>query len=132
MALILIVDDSSTTRKAILQIVKADGHEALTATNGREALEIIAATPPDCILLDLIMPEIDGLEVLKALRERRSKIPVIVLTADIQEIVRQECLELGATEFINKPLIKKELFDKIRKALGLEEEVSNETDTRTN
>lgn len=132
MALILIIDDSSTTRKAILQIVKADGYEALTAVNGREGLEIIAATPPDCIILDLIMPDVDGFEVLKALREQRSKIPVIVLTADIQKIVRQECLELGAADFINKPMIKKELSDKIRKSLGFEEEVSNETDIRTN
>ena len=132
MALVLIVDDSSTTRKAIAQIVKADGHETLEAANGREGLEIIAATPPDCILLDLIMPEVDGFEVLKTLREGRSKIPVIVLTADIQEIVHQECLELGATEFINKPMIIKDLSDKIRKSLGFEEEVSNETDTRPN
>ena len=51
MALILIVDDSSTTRKAIAQIVKADGHETLEAANGREGLEIIAATPPDCIII---------------------------------------------------------------------------------
>ena len=132
MALILIVDDSSTMRKAIRKIVKAEGHDTLEAPDGREGLEIAATHAPDCILLDLIMPEVDGLEVLKALRERGSKIPVVVLTADIQEIVRKECLELGATAFINKPLIGNKLLDTIQKALGFKEEVSNEPDTRPN
>ena len=132
MALILIVEDSSTMRKAIRKIVKAEGHDTLEAPDGREGLEIAATHAPDCILLDLIMPEVDGLEVLKALRERGSKIPVIVLTADIQEIVRKECLELGATAFINKPLIGNKLLDTIQKALGFKEEVSNEPDTRPN
>ena len=132
MALILIVDDSLTMRRAIRKIVKAEGHDTLEAPDGREGLEIAATHTPDCILLDLIMPEVDGLEVLKALRERGSKIPVIVLTADIQEIVRKECLELGATAFINKPLIGIKLLDTIQKALGFKEEVSNELDTRPN
>ena len=132
MALILIVDDSSTMRKAIAKVVKAEGYNTLEAADGREGLEIAATHAPDCILLDLIMPEVDGLEVLKALRERGSKIPVVVLTADIQEIVRKECLELGATAFINKPLIGNKLLDTIQKALGFKEEVSNEPDTRPN
>ena len=122
MALILIVEDSSTMRKAIRKIVKAEGHDTLEAPDGREGLEIAATHAPDCILLDLIMPEVDGLEVLKALRERGSKIPVIVLTADIQEIVRKECLELGATAFINKPLIGSRLLDTIQEVLGFKEE----------
>jgi len=130
MALILIVDDSSTMRKAIAKVLKEDGHNTLAVADGRKGLEFAAIHAPDCILLDLIMPEVDGLGVLKALREQGSKIPVIVLTADIQEIVRKECLDLGATAFINKPMIGPELLKTIRKVLGLKEETTNEAYTR--
>ena len=65
------------------------------------------------------------------MREQGSKIPVIVLTADIQAIVRKECLELGATAFINKPMIGPELLKTIRKVLGLKEETSDEPYTRS-
>ncbi|OEU67750.1 MAG: hypothetical protein BA863_12825 [Desulfovibrio sp. S3730MH75] len=131
MALILVVDDSSTMRKAITKVLKEGGHNTLEGADGRKGLEIAAIHAPDCILLDLIMPEVDGLGVLKTLREQGSKIPVIVLTADIQEIVRKECLELGATAFINKPMIGPELLKTIRKVLGLKEETSNEPYTRS-
>ncbi len=132
MALILIIDDSSTTRNVIRKLVKKDGHETLEAADGQKGLEIVSDNKPDCIVLDLIMPEIDGFGVLKTLRNRDSKIPVIILSADIQEIVRKECLELGASAFINKPLIKRELRKTISKVLGLEKENSNDVDTRSN
>ena len=132
MALILIIDDSSTTRNAIRNLAKADDHETLEAENGQKGLEIIADQNPDCIILDLIMPEMDGFEVLRTLRKQDSKIPVIILSADIQEIVRKECFELGAKAFINKPLIKRELCNTINKVLGLKKENSNDVDTRSN
>ncbi len=116
MALILIIDDSSITRKAIRKVVKAAGYEAIEAADGKEGL-VATAQKPDCIVLDLIMPVVGGIEVLKALRNRKSKIPVIVLSADIQEIVREECLELGAKAFINKPMIRHDLNDAIKKVL---------------
>ncbi len=132
MALILTIDDSSTTRMAIRKIVKAEGHDVMEATNGREGLEIVANHTPDCIVLDLIMPEVEGMEVLKVLYERGSKIPVIILTADIQEIVREECLEMGATAFISKPMKVEELINEIRRILDFKKEVSNGPDPRSN
>ncbi len=118
MALILIIEDSSSTRKAIRKVVKAAGYDSIEAADGKEGL-IATAQKPDCIVLDLIMPNVGGIEVLKALRNRKSKIPVIVLSADIQEIVREECFELGAKAFMNKPMIRHELHSKIKKVLDL-------------
>ncbi len=116
MALILIIDDSPSTRKAIRKVVKDAGYDSIEAADGKEGL-IATAQKPDCILLDLIMPEVDGIEVLKALRNQNSEIPVIVLSADIQEIVREECLELGAKAFINKPMLRHDLHDTIKRVL---------------
>ena len=117
MATILVVDDSQLIRKGVVEFVRKEGHEPLEAVNGAEALEKIDEYVPDCILLDLIMPDLRGFEVLKTLRERKSGIPVIVLTADIQEDTRKECLELGAVNFLNKPPNEEDVRHAIRSAL---------------
>ena len=127
MALVLIVDDSLSARKAICDAVEADNHKVLEAANGRKGLEMIAAHAPDCIVLDLIMPEVDGFEVLKTLQDQGVNIPVIILTSDIQEIVRKECLELGAAAFINKPPKMQELRERIRKVLDFKEEAYSDS-----
>ena len=117
MSLILIIDDSSFTRKALAKMVKEQGYETVEASDGREGIEMAATRSPDCILIDLIMPEMGGLEVLEALRDQESKIPRIVITADIQESVRQQCLEGGALAVLNKPPKKDELQDILANAL---------------
>lgn len=103
MAKILIIDDSSYMRRVIRGILSRDGYEIFEAEQGLKGLQTARDVSPDCILLDLIMPDVDGLKVLNTLHEQKSKIPVVVLTADIQESVRTQCLELGAAAFINKP-----------------------------
>ncbi len=118
MASILVVDDSLTTRAAVCKVLKAEGHEPIEAADGKVALDMAATQKLDCIVLDLIMPDLGGVEVLKALREQGSKVPVVVLTADIQDMAREECLELGASAFINKPLIQSELGGAVKTALG--------------
>ncbi|MDP8218082.1 MAG: response regulator [Candidatus Theseobacter exili] len=115
MTKILIVDDSAFQRTHLSDILKKDGYELLEASKGKEALRIIKTQSPDCVLLDLIMPE-SGIEVLEAMQEQDLKIPVIVVTADIQETTRQKCLELGAAGFINKPTFSNE--DKLRKLVS--------------
>lgn len=118
MALILIIDDSSFTRKRIASMIKAEGHETLEASDGRQGLEMTATHSPDCIVIDLIMPEMDGLELLEVLHNQGWKIPRIVVTADIQESVRQQCLERGALAVLNKPPRKDELQNTLAKAIG--------------
>ena len=121
MARILIVEDSGYQRMKILRVLKAEGHETLEAGDGQAGLEMAATHAPDCILLDLIMPQTGGLAVLEALRDQGAKIPVIVFTADIQETTRKQCFELGAIGFINKPVKENELRNAISSALGSQE-----------
>ncbi len=118
MALILIVDDSSFQRRVIRSLVRQAGYETEEAGNGRAGLEQVAARKPDCILTDLLMPELGGLELLETLREQGTAIPVIIITANIQESVRRRCLELGAAAVVNKPVRQEELLPALEKALG--------------
>ncbi len=78
MALILITDDAAFARRMVKKALKEDNHEMLEAVNGKECLEIVSTNSPDCILLDLLMPELDGFGVLKKLQEPCSNIPIIV------------------------------------------------------
>jgi len=103
MATILIIDDSTYMRSKIRNALKPEGHDLLEAESGSEALQIIQQRSLDCIILDLIIPEIDGVKILKTLQDRQVNTPVIVVTADIQETVREQCMLLGAKAFMNKP-----------------------------
>ena len=81
----------------------------VTACNGQEALEKIQAHPPDCLLLDILMPIMNGVQLLEHLKSRGMTLPVIVLTADVQDSSKDRCLELGATMFLNKPVKQDQL-----------------------
>ena len=103
MATFLIVDDSRLARGIIKQMVEALGHEAIEAANGREGLEMAEIHKPDAITIDLLMPELGGLGFLSTLRKAGNRVPVIVISADIQDEVRRQCEELAA-RFLNKPI----------------------------
>ncbi|MDH5700823.1 MAG: response regulator, partial [Nitrospirota bacterium] len=109
MSRVLITDDSLLQRKTLSAIVADVGHEVDTACNGQEALEKIQANPPDCLLLDMLMPIMDGVQVLETLESRGVKLPIIVLTADVQDWLKDRCLQLGATIFLNKPVKQDQL-----------------------
>jgi Response regulator containing CheY-like receiver, AAA-type ATPase, and DNA-binding domains len=119
---ILVVEDSWLTRRVICKILRAEGYETWEASCGPEALEILSTQTPNCMLLDLLMPEMEGREVLQAMREKGFKIPVIVITADIQSTTRSECMELGALAVIHKMPNSGELIGWIKKALSASEE----------
>ncbi len=122
MALILIIDDSSFQRKRIREAVQALGHEVLDAANGAEGLEMVAAHALDCVVTDLLMPVMDGIELLEALYEQGSNVPVIVVTADVQDSTAEQCIELGAKAVINKPPAREELDNTINHVLSLNKE----------
>jgi CheY-like chemotaxis protein len=117
MGRILVVDDSIFARLKICGMLREAGYETVEAANGREGLAMACALQPDCILSDLLMPEMDGIGLLTALNERSLRLPVIVLTADIQESKRQQCLALGAVAFIAKPPQKAELLGLLSRLL---------------
>ena len=118
MALVLIVDDSAFQRRMIRNILAGDGYETIEAGDGGAGIEMAAAHTPDCMLMDLLMPGVDGLEALQTLHDQGNAIPVVVLTSDIQDSVRQQCLDLGARAFLNKPPKAEELLGTIGDILG--------------
>jgi len=117
---ILIVDDSSFQRRTIRRALAQPDYQIIEASNGRQAMQLVTEEAPDCILTDLIMPDMDGLMALKAWRDAGLTIPVIVVTADIQESTRQECIQLGACAFINKPVKEDEVRKAVERALKRE------------
>jgi len=103
MAKILLVDDSKFLRKCMSRMLCDLGHEVAQAENGEMGLQMLEAVKPDVIITDLLMPVVDGIGLMRGLKERNCTIPVVVVTADIQESTKQECLQLGAKAFLNKP-----------------------------
>jgi CheY-like chemotaxis protein len=110
MTTILIIDDSKLSRTMTKRALIEAGYETIEADNGRVGLQMLKEHQPDCITLDLLMPEMDGQQVLAAMRDEGIGIPVVVVTANIQEDVRKECLALGAFDVINKPNMRGEEF----------------------
>ena len=102
---LLVVDDDETNRKILSGRLEAEGHKVSVAENGRRALEMIEAQPFDLVLLDILMPEMDGYQVLKYLKSHQTlrDIPIIVLSAldEIESAVR--CIEMGAEDYLTKP-----------------------------
>ena len=103
MAKILLIDDSTFQRKCMSRMLVGVGHEVSQAENGEMGLQMLDAFVPDMIITDLLMPVVDGIGVLRGLNEKNCPIPVVVVTADIQESTKRECLQLGAKAFLNKP-----------------------------
>ncbi len=123
MARLLIVDDSSFLRNMVAKPLKEAGHEVLEAVDGVDGLKKIASESPDCVLLDLAMPQLGGLEVLQVLQDNGTGVPVIVVTADVQDDTRRQCLALGAQVVINKPSSPNELNQAIQDVLNARPEV---------
>lgn len=113
---ILAVDDEQRMVRFIQLNLEQDGFEVVTAFNGKEALEQVRTQLPDLILLDIMMPDINGFEVLKKIREVNN-VPVIMLTAKGEEDDRIQGLELGADDYITKPFSPRELVSRIRAVL---------------
>lgn len=116
-AKILVVDDESLTC-ALLQEYFAGRYQVETACNGSEALRKVKEFQPDCMLLDIRMPDMDGIEVLKAIKPVHSGMKVIMVTAIGCADVARECLRLGAFAYTMKPLDLDELESQIQSALA--------------
>ena len=116
---ILIVDDTELMQRLISNILVADGYDTITASNGIEGLKKVRAEKPDLVLLDIIMPEMDGFEVCRALRadDGNNLMPIIMLTAQEQEDDKLAGLELGADDYIIKPFNPRELLSRVKNTL---------------
>ena len=116
---VLIVDDDPDILRLVSYNLKQAGFEAITADTGRKALETIQRRPPDLVILDLMLPDVDGMEVCRMLRGHESSrlIPIIMLTARGEEIDRVVGFELGADDYVMKPFSPRELVLRVKSIL---------------
>ncbi len=123
---ILVVDDEERMARFIRLNLEHDGFQVVEAFRGMQALQAYRDSLPDLILLDVMLPDIDGFEVLSMLREI-SNVPVIMLTAKGEEDDRVKGLELGADDYITKPFSPRELVSRVRAVLRRTESATSET-----
>jgi two-component system phosphate regulon response regulator PhoB len=123
---ILVVDDNENATRMTARMLSGLGYEVLTALDGPTALDLVASRRPDCVLLDIMMPSMSGLEVLSRLKHdpMTSAIPVILLTAKSQDDDVLAGYKEGAEYYITKPCTSKDLVYGIRLVLGKQSEIT--------
>src|SRR3954464_5056264 len=114
---VLVVDDDPQLREALTRALQLDGYAVATASNGAQALEAVSSRRPDLMVLDVMMPYVGGLDVCRTLRQRRDKLPILVLTARDEVGDRVAGLDAGADDYLTKPFALEELRARIRALL---------------
>ena len=131
MKTVLIVDDEPDTLELVRLVLEKGGFNTSLAMSGKEALAQIDTSKPDLVLLDIMMPDMDGWDVFRKIKEKNPGIPVAILTAKSQNIdIFLGLHVLKADDYITKPFGKNELLDKVRKLTGLrtEKEMTKKSD----
>jgi two-component system chemotaxis response regulator CheY len=118
MAKILIVDDAAFMRMRAARLLIEAGHVVVEATNGREAIEVYAREKPDCVLMDITMPEMDGLEALVEIRRLDPTARVAMLTAMGQQTIVMDAIKRGARDFVVKPFQPDRVLGAVAKLLA--------------
>jgi two-component system phosphate regulon response regulator PhoB len=124
---ILLVDDEESIVESIEYALKQEGFDVVSAFNGQEALQKVQLEKPNLIVLDLMLPELSGLEVCRILRRERNETPIIMLTAKGEEIDRVIGLEVGADDYLVKPFSLRELMARIRALLRRSKSVESDS-----
>lgn len=124
---ILVVDDEARLRNVVRGYLEQEGYTVVTAGNGREALIIAREEQPDLIVLDLMMPEMDGWEFLRRHRQDHHT-PIIMLTARVEDVDKVAGLEMGADDYVTKPFSTRELVARVRAVLRRMEPPTNKVD----
>jgi two-component system, OmpR family, response regulator MprA len=114
---LLVVDDDASVREALALVLDLNGFEVATAIDGREAIRALAVNSPDAVILDLLMPGLDGLEVCRRMRAVGDRTPVLMLTARAEVSERVAGLEAGADDYLAKPFARAELIARLRALL---------------
>jgi two-component system KDP operon response regulator KdpE len=115
-ARVLVVDDEAQIRRALRVALRANGYDVEETETGEEALDAVATRPPDLVILDLGLPDLDGVEVCRRLREW-SRLPIIVLSAHGDDAAKVRALDEGADDYVTKPFSMPELLARMRVAL---------------
>jgi two-component system, OmpR family, response regulator MprA len=114
---LLVVDDDRSVRDALALVLGVDGFEVATAGDGREAIRSLSTRKPDAVILDVLMPVVDGLEVCRRMRAAGDRTPVLMLTARAEVSERVAGLEAGADDYLAKPFAREELIARLRALL---------------
>ena len=125
---VLLIDDDENICKVVKLYLEKDGFDILIANDGQAGLDMFATSEPDIVLLDIMMPGLDGIEVIKRIR-KDSNVPVIMLTAKGDTFDKVLALELGADDYIVKPFEPKELIARIKAVIRRSENAQEEEDT---
>jgi two-component system response regulator MprA len=123
---VLVVDDDPQLREALSRALELDGYDVTTASNGVKALDAISSERPDVMVLDVMMPYVGGLDVCRTLRDRKDRLPILVLTARDEVGDRVAGLDAGADDYLTKPFALEELRARLRALLR--RAASEETD----
>ena len=121
MAWVLLADTSTTMRIRVLKAVEGYGHRVEEMSNGREVLEICENSPPNCLVLDVVLPGLDGIKVLRRIQKQSLGVPTVVLTDVRMRDIEEKCRALGASHFLRKstpiPKIAQVVDDVVRENL---------------
>jgi DNA-binding response OmpR family regulator len=124
-ARVLVVEDEAGLRSSIVYNLRRGGYQVVAAENGEQALEAWTTEPSDLVLLDLMLPKVDGLEVCRRLRQLTS-VPIVMLTARVDEVDRVVGLEVGADDYVTKPFSMRELMARVKAMLRRRELLEQE------
>jgi DNA-binding response OmpR family regulator len=124
-ARVLVVEDEPGLRSSIVYNLRRSGYQVVAAENGEQALEAWLTEPSDLVLLDLMLPKVDGLEVCRRLRQQTS-VPIVMLTARADEVDRVVGLEVGADDYVTKPFSMRELMARVKAMLRRRELLEQE------
>ncbi len=114
---LLVVDDDPSVREALALVLDLNGFDVTTAVDGREAIQTLSVDSPDAVILDVLMPGLDGLEVCRRIRAVGNRTPVLMLTARAEVSERVAGLEAGADDYLAKPFAREELVARLRALL---------------
>ena len=117
MSKVLVVDDNQFMRKRISKVLVDQGYEVVEAEDGDEAIEVYQSSKPDATLMDVVMPSKDGIEALTGIRQADPAAIVIMLTALNQQETVVKAIQLGAKDFLTKPVVPDQLMAALQKAL---------------
>jgi two-component system response regulator MprA len=117
MARVLVVDDEPAVRRALERALRLENHEVLLAADGEEALDVLTRSPADAVILDVLMPRLDGLEVARRMRRAGDRTPILMLTARDGIDDRVAGLDVGADDYLVKPFALRELQARLRALL---------------
>lgn len=118
MAKILIIDDSALSRRMMRRILEEAGYEVIEASEGLSALEMFSLEKPHLVMLDLTMPGINGFDVLKQLKRINPAAKVVIASADVQSMTKDQVYREGADGFVNKPYVPSEIIELVQTLLS--------------